>query len=360
MRKRGFLLAGTLTCTIILAGCFQGEETLEDIDAPPNAAEEVDSLEDAGTEEGTEEAGEETGEESDAAKTVARQLFLIDANGMVASQTVELPSLESKEVATQVMEHLVKGGPVTNLLPNGFQAVLPEGTEINELNLQEDGTMIVDVSEEFKNYRAEDEQKILQAVTHTLTQFDSVENVQLRIDGVMLEEMPVNGTPIGDGYSRANGINLTDTGAEDLMNATPVTMYYPAEHEENQYYVPVTQYVEGTSEDIYRAVVQSLIDGPSLGSNLTQVFTQDVTLVEEPTLADGVLELKFNDEVLTDKEQAVISDEAMQTLVRTMTEQQAVEAVSVEVENVEQLVNESGEAYEEPVTKQTLVPTGEL
>ncbi|WP_100011978.1 GerMN domain-containing protein [Lentibacillus sediminis] len=357
MRKRGFLLAGTLTCTIILAGCFQGEETLEDIDAPPNEAEEVDSLEEVGTEE---EAGEEAGEEGNAAETVARQLYLIDANGMVASQTVELPTLESKEVATQVMEHLVKGGPVTNLLPNGFQAVLPEGTEINGLSLQEDGTMIVDVSEEFKNYRAEDELKILQAVTHTLTQFDSVENVKLRIEGVMLEEMPVNGTPIGDGYSRANGINLTNTGAEDLMNATPVTMYYPAEHEENQYYVPVTQYVEGSSEDIYQSVVQSLIDGPSLDSNLTQVFSQEVTLVEEPTLTDGVLELNFNDEVLTDREQAVISDEVMQTLVRTLTEQRAVEAVSVEVENVEQLVNESGEAYEEPVTKQALVPTGEL
>src|SRR5690625_2164378 len=181
------------------------------------------------------------------AETVPRQLYLIDANGLVAAQTLELPAPESNEVAQQVLEHLVKGGPVTPMLPNGFQAVLPEGTEVNGVNLQGDGTMIVDFSSEFSECEAEDEVQIVESVTHTLTQYENVHQVQLRMNGHPLREMPVNGTPIGEGYSRVNGINVMDTDL-NLMNSQAVTMYYPAEHNENRYYVPVTQYVENAGE----------------------------------------------------------------------------------------------------------------
>src|SRR5699024_7643220 len=121
-------------------------------------------------------------------ETVARELYLIDANGMVASQMIELPLLDSKEVATQVLEYLVVDGPVTEIIPNGFRAVLPAGTEILGLNLEEDGTMIVDLSEEFKEYSPADELKIIESVTHTLTQFDSVEQVKLWVNGMPLSE----------------------------------------------------------------------------------------------------------------------------------------------------------------------------
>ncbi|GAB3064734.1 GerMN domain-containing protein [Virgibacillus ainsalahensis] len=363
MLKRGIFLTGALTLTIILAGCFQGEQSLEEID-PPEDAEAVDNLEEAKGEESeeTEEVSEEevSEEEVTESETVARQLFLVDSNGMVASQTLELPMIESKEVAAQVLEHLVKGGPVTSMLPNGFQAVLPEGTEILGLNLNENGTMIVDVSEEFENYKAEDELKILEAMTHTLTQFDSVEKMQLRINGSPQESMPVNGTPIGEGYSKANGINITDTDTLDLVNSKAVTMYYPAEHNENRYYVPVTQYIENNSENMFNSIVHSLIEGPGYDTNVTHVFNDSISLTRKPTLDDGVLELEFSDEILAEAEQAVISDEVMESLVRTLTEQQSVEAVQVKVENVDQLVNENGETYDEPVTRQTFSSTEKL
>src|SRR5699024_5670544 len=197
---------------------------------------------------------DENMEDSDqTAETIPRELYLIDANGLVAAQTLELPAPESNEVATQVLEHLVKGGPVTPMLPNGFQAVLPEGTEVLGVNLQEDGTMIVDFSNEFEEYEAEEEVKIVESVTHTLTQFENVHQVQLRLNGHPLREMPVNGTPIGEGYSRAKGINVMNTDL-NIMNSQAVTMYYPAEHNESRYYVPVTQYVEDEEENQYISI----------------------------------------------------------------------------------------------------------
>ncbi|MFD2046249.1 GerMN domain-containing protein [Ornithinibacillus salinisoli] len=355
-KHRLFFVLVAISISIILSGCFQGEQSLEDMD-PPQDAEAVDNDLTSSTE--SEDEGEDTeATDTTEAETVERQLYLLDANGMVASQTLELPVLESKAVAEQVLQYLVKDGPVTELLPNGFQAVLPAGTEILGLDIEEDGTLIVDVSKEFEEYEAEDEVKILEAMTFTLTQFDNVEKVKLRINGHEQNAMPVNGTPIGDGYTRANGINITETDNIDLINSKAVTMYFPAEHDENRYFVPVTHHVKTEQGDTLHAIVESLVDGPGYVTNLMQVFNSGTELTEAPTLNNGVLELVFNENVLL--ENSVISDEVMETLVRTLTERQDVEAVNVRVENVDQLVNESGEAYSEPVTKETFMPSEKL
>lgn len=355
MRKRFSLMLITTSCTLLLlTGCFQGEQSLQDMDPPPNA-EEVDGKEDSAT-----DKEETANEESDStAQTVERQLFLLDSNGLVAPQSLELPVPESKEVAAQVLEYMVKDGPVTALLPNGFQAVLPADTEILGVDISE-GTITVDLSEDFTEYAASEEKQILEAMTFTLTQFDNVERVKLRVGGQDLKAMPVNGTPIANGYTRANGINIVESDTVDLINSKAVTMYFPTEHENNQYFVPVTQYVQAKDGNLHQAIVQALIDGPAYETNLMHVFNDETILVDDPKLNSGVLDLVFSQDVLKDMENGVIADAVMETLVRTLTEQESIEAVNIKVENVEQIANESGEVYTEPVTRESIIPSEKL
>ncbi|WP_405100734.1 GerMN domain-containing protein [Oceanobacillus sp. FSL H7-0719] len=359
MKAGKLLLPGVCCSILLLTACFQGEQSSIEIDPPENAEAVSDAQENESTEGSVEEEAENA--EVEESETVARQLYLIDANGMVASQILELPSLESKEVATQVIEYLVEDGPVANLLPNGFRAVIPAGTEILGMDLQEDGTMIVDLSEEFKEYAADDELKIIESITHTLTQFESVESVQLWINGHPLDEMPVNGTPIGKGYSKENGINIVNTDTIDFLDSQAVTMFYPVTNQENRYYVPVTQYVESLEDNnVYGSIIQSLIEGPGFHTNVVHVFNGEAELVTEPTLNDGVLELVFNEAILQSTEESVIADEVMETIVRTLTSIEPIEAVNVKVENKEQLNNENGETYTEPVTSDFFTPSEKL
>ena len=364
MQKSGIVLFSLVVIlSLILSGCFQGEQSLEEMDVPKEATA-VDSLEDDSINEEENAEDEVITEENEDAEptseTVARQLYLVDVNGMVAAQTLELPKLDSNEVATQVLTYLVKEGPVTSLLPNGFQAILPEGTEVLGLNLQEDGTVIVDVSNEFKEYEAKDELKILQSMTYTLTQFENIDKIELRINGFPQKEMPVNGTPMMDGYSRTNGINLVETDTIDLLDSQAVTIYYPSEYNDNRYYVPVTQRIKVTDQEVFGSIVQALIDGPGYNVNTTHVFNTNTSLINNPTLENGVLELVFSQEVLEDIDKAMISDEVMETLVRTLTEQNKVDSVEVKVENIDQLTNENGELYSEPVTKETFMKIEKL
>ncbi|WP_143522723.1 GerMN domain-containing protein, partial [Pseudomonas sp. 2822-15] len=115
-----------------------------------------------------------------------------------AAQTMNLPRGENELDAT--IEYLVQGGPVTEMLPNGFQAVLPSGTEVLESEVS-DGVATVDFSEHFAEYHPDQELQVLQSLTWTLTQLDDVDRVMLKMNGEELVEMPQNGTPISSGYT---------------------------------------------------------------------------------------------------------------------------------------------------------------
>ncbi|SFM06428.1 germination protein M [Gracilibacillus orientalis] len=366
-----------LLCLLLLVGCgvFEGEQTLDQIDAPPENAELADDLENIPEgsddveenpeEDGDEVEGEDPSEEGetegeDSATTteqVTRVLYLLDQNGLVVPQEVEMPAPESKEVAKQVLEYLVQDGPVTSLLPSGFQAVLPVGTEVIDLNLEADGTLVVNVSEEFTSYEAENEQKILESMTHTLTQFENVDSVKLWIDGEAQDAMPVNGTPLTEGYSRANGINVHQAVGIDLMESKATTLYFPMQGDEMVYFVPITQHIPMNEENPHQSVVQALMEGPSFDLPLQHFINTGSQLASEPVFEDGVLSLNFNENILSNSAKSEIADEVMQSIVLTLTEQEDVEAVEVSVENHEEVISESGQPYTEPVSRDMVTPT---
>jgi len=321
--------------TIFLVGCFQGEQALQEIDLPPD--QDNSNFED------------NVELTTNSYETITRELFLKDVNGFIVGQTFELPLPISGAVAEQSLEYLIKGGPITELLPNGFSAVIPEDTEILGLNLQKNGTLIIDLSEEFTNYQPEDEIKILEAMTFTLTQFDNIEQIKIKINGTMLDDMPVNGTPIAQGYSRSRGINVVQTDTIDLFDSKVVTIHYPTNYNHNRYYVPVTVYINSAS-NTYENVVKMLIEGPQLNNFSTlDIFDPKTTLVNKPRVYDGVLQLEFNEFILDDIGQGIISDEVIETLVRTLMEFPEVKAIQVNVNNVETIMNEQGEIYDQPV-----------
>lgn len=343
-----------LASSVLLAGCglFGGGEKNSKIDPP----KEVSYENDAKALEGSESKDpQKPGTNQDAAKqTVKTELYLIDKNGYVVPQTIELPN--SKAVAKQALEYLVTNGPVSNVLPNGFRAVLPADTEVS-LDIK-DGLAVADFSPEFKNYKKEDELKILQAITWTLTQFDTIKSVKLQINGNELKEMPVNGTPVQDGLTRADGINLDTTDVADITNTKPITVYYVGGEEGSNYYVPVTKRVSETKEDNVAAVIDELINGPSYTFNLLSDFMPDVELLESPKLADGKVTLNFNKSFLGSYKEKKVSKSMLDALVLSLTEQKGIESVELLVDGSAKLMNAEGKPITAPVMRPEKVNTG--
>ncbi|WP_066090610.1 GerMN domain-containing protein [Neobacillus novalis] len=344
--KAKILGVTVLSSTVMLSGCgLFGGETKKKIDPPKTVAV------------GDKKASKETAakEKGQVENTVKTELYLIDKYGYVVPQTLNLPKTTS--VAKQALEYLVANGAVSNMLPNHFRAVLPEDT-VPTVNISKDGVATVDFSKEFKNYQPEDEMKILQSITWTLTQFNNIHSVKLKMNGHELTEMPVNGTPISEHLSRATGINLDTTDVVDITNTKPLTVYYVGGEENSYYFVPVTRRVNNNEKDNFVAVVNQLIKGPSGKSPLVSEFMSDVKLLEAPKYADGTVTLNFNKNIFGGLEDKEISQSLLDALVLSLTEQNGVEKVAVQVDGKADIKNDKGKKLSEPVTRPEKVNTG--
>lgn len=342
-----------IASSMLLSGCglFDADKAAKEIDPPQDVTltEDTDQLE---AESKAEDVKSEEVEEK-----VTSQLFLIDKNGFVVPYSMNLP--KTKSVAKQALEYLVEGGPVSNILPNGFRAVLPQDTQVLGVDIK-DGVAIADFSKEFNNYKEEDETRILQSITWTLTQFDSVDKVKIWVNGHEQKEMPVGGTPIQDGVSRDSGINHDSIDVVDITNTHPLTVYYMAETEGQQYFVPVTKRVSNTETDPIVSAVEELVEGPAISTGLISDFQSSVELVSAPKYEDGKVTLDFNESIYGsfDEEQKIVSSQVLQSLVLTLTEQEGIESVAVTVNGKADLLKENGEKLTEPVTRPAKVNTG--
>jgi germination protein M len=352
--KTKYTIATTvIASSVLLSGCglFGGDQTMEEIDPPQNESytDDVETV----NQEGTEENTDVTNDEEAVKETISRELYLIDENGYVVSQTVELPKTEG--VAKQVVEYLVDGGPISEILPSGFRAVIPRDTEVS-VNM-DGSTVVVDFSKEFTEYKAEDEMKILEAITWTLTQFENIQDVEISVNGHKLEEMPVNGTPITDKLSRANGINIDNSDVTDITSTKPLTVYFIAESDGNEYYVPITKRINSSEKDNVVAVVNELIKGPGLSGNLYNDIHGEVKLLDS-SYAEGKVTLDFNEAIFGSFDEKMISTHVLNTIVLSLTEQTGVESVSITVEGEKGIVNEAGTSVSEPVSRPEKVNTG--
>lgn len=351
--KTTTIVSMVLSSTILLSGCglFQSE-TQKKIDPPKDVTISKESSTTSATDQKA--SKQTTGAKDQAEETVKTELYLIDKSGYVVPQTIDLPKTTS--VAKQALEYLVEDGPVSEMLPKGFKAVLPAGTEISvDIN---DGAAAVDFSKEFKNYQPENELKILQSITWTLTQFSSVKNVKLSMVGKELTKMPVKGTPISENLSRVSGINIDTSNVMDITNTKPITVYFIGGEEGSYYYVPVTRRVSSNVKDKIAAVVDELVKGPSHSSNLVSDFMPQVKLLEAPRLENGKVTLNFNDSVYSSFKEKVISQHLLDALVLSLTEQKGIEKVAVQVKGKENLVKENGEKLTAPVSRPEKVNTG--
>jgi len=325
IRRIGKLTTVLGVSAMLLTGCglFGPEKEATSIDPPP--------LSEVAVEDPTQSTGlpGEQGAPVDAVaqQSAERTVYLLDANGYVVPVALTIPKEEG--IAKQVLTYMVKGGPVETMLPQGFQAVLPEGTKVLGMVVK-DGTATVDFSKEFKQYDAKDETKIMDAITRALTEFPTIKNVSIWVNGTPLTEMPVNNTPVSQ-LDRNHGVNLELAEGAIPGNTTSVTVYFQSQLDDKRsYFVPVTRLIPETKERA-RAVVEELVKGPKQGSPLfsSLLSTTKVLDVKE---SEGTVTVNLSEDILKYGSGKEANPDALESLVLSLTENTGYNKVQLLVE----------------------------
>lgn len=324
---------------VLLSGCslWGGDRETKQIDPPPAGAN-------LGMGDG-EAVPVVAGEASEVEQQMEVTLFYKDPHGFVVPVSVDVPLDVAK--AKKTLEYMVDGGPGAALVPPGFQALIPQGTIINGISVVKDNLAIVDFSDHFASYNPQDERKILEAITWALTQYETIDKVELRLNGHLMDEMPQEGTPLHEPLSRVMGINLERGEGVDLIHSTAVTLYFQGQLEDGEtYFVPVTRFI-GRSDHIALATLQALIDGPiRTGLASVSLPTAKVLRVEQ---TDETLSVDFDSSILNQDNKAPHA--LLQSVVLSLTETTAAEQVQIKVDGSVQVLSTDDMNYNKPVVR---------
>ncbi|WP_409341753.1 GerMN domain-containing protein [Paenibacillus sp. MBLB4367] len=343
MQGRMRWLAAAAIIAVMTAGCSTFKDSSsQGIDPPPIGAEEMMN--------GGGQAGTETNAPVSAAQSQQVTVYFKDDKGFVAPLSIQVPKKEG--IAAQALEYLVDGGPAQSMLPKGFAGLIPKGTKLTVNINAEQKLATVDFSKEFSAYKAQDERKLLEAITWTLTGFSTVDKVKLRINGADLKEMPVAKTPLDSPLTRAKGINLELAPGAEIGQSTPVTVYFSnTSADGNHYFVPVTRMITRTDQ-VAKAAVDQLIKGPSGSKGLSQVVAPTAEVLDVKLSSDKTtVTVDFSDKILGQDKK--VSADALQAVVLSVTENTGASKVQILVNGDVKVTATNNESLSKPVTRPT-------
>lgn len=238
-------------------------------------------------------------------------IYLVDSNDYVARTTIPTCNCEGKEKADDLLEGLIIGGSKSNIIPNGFRSVIPPGTSVLGLTL-EDNVLTIDFSKELLDIAEKEEKKMIEAIVYTLTSIDGIDKVIIKVEGEVLSNLPNSKENLPTVLDRSYGINKT----YDLVttnNIESYTVYYVNNYNDEEYYVPITKYVNGNGDDPIKVIIKELSSSPIYETNLMSYLNAEASLLDYE-YTDNNLKLNFNELLLNGIDNKNILEEVIYTI----------------------------------------------
>jgi germination protein M len=259
------------------------------------------------------------------------EIFLVDKDNYVARTTIILKSTTVENKIRELLESLIIGGKKESNIPNGFRAIIPVDTKILGIDLKE-GILKINFSKEILEIDSSLEEKMIEAITYTLTGIDEVKGILIYVEGELLNVLPKSKVIIPSTLTREFGINKAYdiTSNKDI---TSTTIYYVSKHDDDYYYVPVTK-ITNLNTDKIKIIIDELTSGPIYQSNLMSFLNSNVDLLDYE-IKEGSMILKFNDYILDDIDSNKILEEVKYSISLSIKDNYTIDNVIFMVGDVE-------------------------
>ncbi len=258
-------------------------------------------------------------------------VYLLDPNDYVSRKTIRGCNCSVQETALDVAKTLITDGEKSHIIPNGFRPLVPSGTEVLDVHL-ENKILTINFSKEFLDINEKYEDKMIESIIYSLTSIEGIEKVIIQIEGEVLTKLPNSGKTLPTSFDRSYGINKTYD-IVTTQNIDSYTVYYVSNFNDNKYYVPVTKYVNTTNQDKIKVIIDELSTSPIYETNLMSYLNTNVSLIDY-SLEENQLKLNFNDSILSDHSNHIL-EEVIYTISLSAEDNYGVEEVVFLVNNEE-------------------------
>jgi len=225
--------------------------------------------------------------------TTNKEVYLMSDNHYLVKTSIFLDSEDKEEQVRVIFSYLKKGSGVK--LPAGLSGIIPENTNLLGVEVR-DSLVVVNFSKELLNTTDHlMEERMIEAIVYSLTAVEDIDTVTIQVEGKVLETLPKSGKKLEQELTRDFGINKV----YDITNRNgiqKVTIYYLDKISNNNYYVPVTKYLNDDREKI-KIIIDNLASNYIHDVNLMSYLSNKTTILDY-NLVDDVFFLNLNREVL--------------------------------------------------------------
>ncbi|MBP3920363.1 MAG: GerMN domain-containing protein [Bacilli bacterium] len=258
-------------------------------------------------------------------------IYLLDTYNMLGLTNVMVSGESIEEKAKELIETLINSGPNEDRIPSGFKGILPTDTKIIDLKI-ENKIIKINFSKELLDIPKDQEEKMIEAITYTLTSLDEIEGIIIYIEGNILNKLPQTNITLPSTLNRNYGINK-EYDITTFNDITSVTTYYINKVGNEHYYVPVTKYLNDDREKI-RIVVDELGSYQTYNTNLMSFLNSNTKLISVEQIEDS-LNLNFNEYIYNDLDKKEILEEVLYTICLSVHDNYNVNQVVINVNNEE-------------------------
>ena len=254
-------------------------------------------------------------------------IYLIDSDDYVARTTISTCDCEASVKAKDLMEGLIIDGEKSNIIPNGFRSIIPSGTKVLGVSLEE-GVLTINFSEEFMDVSEKYSEKMVEAIFYTLNSIEVINKVKIQVEGNDLEVIPKTSKTLKTSLDKSLGINKKYE-LTSLNDIDSYTVYYVSSYNDNYYYVPITKYINNTmKEDKIKVIIDELANSPiSKDGNLVSYLNVD-TVLNSYEIDNDKIKLNFNDTILINSGSDKILEEVIYTISLSVNDMYGVKEVS--------------------------------
>ena len=258
-------------------------------------------------------------------------IYLLDSNDYIARTTIKGCLCDTLETIKDVTEGLITDGKKNDIIPNGFRPLIPSGTEILDLNLEEK-VLTINFSKELLSINKKYEEKMIESIIFTLTSIDGIDKIIIKVEGEVLKKLPNSGKILPDILDKSFGINKNYS-LVNTKDITSYTIYYVSKNNDESYYVPITKYVNGSSQDKIKVIIEELSTSPIYEKNLMSFLNSNVSLINY-NLENDKLSLNFNDYIFNDASNSIL-EEVIYTISLSINDNYNIKDISFLVNNEE-------------------------
>lgn len=215
-------------------------------------------------------------------------IYLLNNDNYLVKAKILLDSKKIEDKIKKIISNLTISK--SSKFSNDLKAIIPKDTKLLNMSIN-NKIVTLNFSSEFLNMKVDKEKQIISGLVYSILDLDDIDRVIILVNNKVLDKYPNTKEELPKILDKKIGINK-EYNLSSRDNINKVVIYYINKSGNNNYYVPVTKYVND-SRDKIKIIVEELTTSYIYENNLMSFLNSNTRLINYKE-QENIMFLNFN------------------------------------------------------------------